>query len=346
VVDATHVITLVVMESIRQGITVPRLPESHATEGSGEIRRMGGRERRPTMAFVTVSYGPDRDRCSLLCRSLDALAPATADHVIVVDRADVAQFRGLESSRRRVVATEDVLPSKIWRLEARRVGLRSNVFVHMGKPVRGWLVQQLAKLAACRDVEADVIIHADSDVALVRPFEVESLFDEDDRIRLYRAPRAIDNRLPAHVRWHRTAERLLGIAPCPIPLPDYITSLVPWRRDNALALLDFLEQRFGRSWLRTIAGAWDFSEYILYGRFVSEVLGEDAHQFPTPTSLCLDYWEHEVLSEQDIEKLLDGMSPDQVALSITAKAGMRPDSYASQLERRWEASDSTTGVGG
>ena len=292
----------------------------------GEVPTTGGaggeRGAAPTVAFVTVSYGPDRDRCRLLCRSMDALAPAVSDHVIIVDRADLPKFRELESGRRRIVATEDVLPKRVWRLEARRVGLRSNVFLHLGKPVRGWLVQQLVKLAASREIAADVIVHADSDVVLVRPFDAESLVDAKGRIRLYRAPGLIDERLPEHVRWHRTAEQLLGLAPGEIPLPDYITSLVPWRRENAVALLDYLDGRFRRSWMRAISSAWDFSEYVLYGRFVSDVLGDEASQFACASSLCRDYWGHEPLSEAEIEDLLQDMSAGQVGLSITAKAGM------------------------
>ena len=266
--------------------------------------------------------------------------------MIIVDRADLPLFRELESGSRRIVATEDVLPKRVWRLEARRVGLRSNVFLHLGKPIRGWLVQQLVKLAACREVAADVIVHADSDVALVRRFAVETLVDDEGRVRLYRAPGVIDEGLPGHVRWHRSAEQLLGLDPSPIPLPDYITSLVPWRRENALAMLDFLDRRFRRSWMRTISSAWDFSEYILYGRFVSEVLGEAGAQFATASSLCCDYWGPEPLSEAQIEGLLDGMSEDQVGLSITAKAGMKPESYASQFEQRWATADTTEGARG
>ena len=147
----------------------------------GEPSPSGGGRRAapPSVAFVTVSYGPDRDRCRLLCRSLDALGPPKSGHLIIVDRADLAQFSELETGSRRIIATEDVLPSRVWRLEARRVGLRSNVFLHLGKPVRGWLVQQLVKLAACRDVAADIIVHADSDVALVRPFDTDSLVDAE-----------------------------------------------------------------------------------------------------------------------------------------------------------------------
>ncbi len=181
-----------------------------------------------------------------------------------------------------------------------------------------------------------MIVHADSDVALVRPFDAKSLVDAEGRVRLYRAPGRIDESMPEHVRWHRTAEHLLGLDPSPIPLPDYITSLVPWRRENAVALLDFLDGRFRRSWMRAISSAWDFSEYILYGRFVSDVLGERRRPVsPPPSSLCRDYWGPEPLTEAQIEDLLDGMSEDQVALSITAKAGMKPESYASVLERRW-----------
>jgi len=143
--------------------------------------------------------------------------------------------------------------------------------------------------------------------------------------------------MPDHVRWHRVAEQLLGLDPSPTPLPDYITSFVPWRRQNAVALLDFLDRRFSRSWMRTIASAWDFSEYVLYGRFVSDVLGEEGAQFATPWSLCRDYWEREPLTEAEVDALVESMSADQVAISITAKAGMTPTSYASVLGRHWAA---------
>jgi Family of unknown function (DUF6492) len=272
---------------------------------------------------------------------MDALAPAIADHLIIVDRADLPQFLELESGRRRIVATEDVLPQRMWRLETRRIGLRSNLFLHLGRPVRGWLVQQLVKMAACRDLAADIIVHADSDVALVRPFDARSLVDAEGRIRLYRAPDCIDDTLPAHVGWHRTAEQLLGLPPSPMPLPDYITSLVVWRRENATALLDFLARRIRRSWIRAIAKAWNFSEYTLYGRFASDVVGETGSQFATPVSLCRDYWGREQLSEADIQGLLADMSEEQVGLSITAKAGMEPESYAPQLERYWAQAATT-----
>ena len=63
----------------------------------------------PTVAFVTVSYGKDRDRCALLCRSMREFAPST-DHWIVVDRADLGLFKSLQDARTTLLTTEEVLP--------------------------------------------------------------------------------------------------------------------------------------------------------------------------------------------------------------------------------------------
>jgi Family of unknown function (DUF6492) len=291
----------------------------------------------PSIAFVTVSYGPDRDRCALLSRSLEEFAPAV-EHLIVVDRADLELFHSQQNGNTTLLATEDVLPLWLRRLDIRRIGLRSNVWIQgRGRPVRGWLVQQLVKLALAKELTADVLVHADSDVVLVRPFRLSSVTDQVGRVRLVEQPNAIDESMPNHVAWHRSAEKLLGIEPGSLPMPDFITSLVPWRRENAVALLDHVERHTGRHWLRALAAAWDVSEYTLYGRFVRDVLGERAGQFVTSSSLCHDYWTHAPLSATELERFFDGIGPEEVAVSITAKAGMKPADYVGALEQRWAA---------
>jgi hypothetical protein len=290
-----------------------------------------------SVAFVTVSYGPDRDRCALLSRSLDEFAPSV-EHWIVVDRADLQMFRSLRNNRTTVLTTEDVLPLWLRRLDLRKIGLRSNLWIQArGKPVRGWLVQQLIKLAVSQELRAEVLVHVDSDVVLMRPFRISSVFDREGRVRMFARPDTIDETLPNHVLWHRSAERLLGIGRAEIPMPDLITSFVPWKRENTVALLDHIERTTGRHWLRALAAAWDVSEYILYGRFVLDVLGESSGQYVTSSSLCRDYWSHAPLSAHELEAFLDGIGPDEIAVSITAKAGMRPADYAEVLERRWAA---------
>jgi hypothetical protein len=293
---------------------------------------------RPTVAFVTISYGPDRERCELLCRSMREFAPSAA-HWIVVDRADLGSFKPLKDARTTLVTTEELLPVWARRLNLRRVRIRSNVWLQTrGRPIRGWLVQQLIKLAVAEHVSAEILVYTDSDVVLMRPFDISSLVDESGRVRLYSQPNAVDETLPNHLKWHRSAEWLLGLERAEAPLPDFITSLVPWSRENAVALLERVEATTGRHWLRAVAKAWDFSEYTLYGRFVTGVLAENAGQYVTASSLCHDYWTPVPLSTPELESFLDGISPEEIGVSITAKAGMRPADYAPVLTERWAAS--------
>ena len=107
----------------------------------------GKREQHMTasVAFVTKSYTPDLERCELLCRSIELLAPG-ASHWIIVDSRDLAAFRGLENATTRIVTTEELLPRRIRRLEL--YGTGKNIWLGARTPpIRGWLVQQLAKFA-------------------------------------------------------------------------------------------------------------------------------------------------------------------------------------------------------
>ena len=68
------------------------------------------------------------------------------------DSADRDRFASLANARRTEITTEDILPVWLRRLNLRKVGLRSNLWAR-GKPIRGWLVQQLVKLAVARGRE-------------------------------------------------------------------------------------------------------------------------------------------------------------------------------------------------
>jgi hypothetical protein len=288
-----------------------------------------------SVAFVTKSYAPDLERCELLCRSIELLAPG-ARHWIIVDSRDLAAFRGLANATTRIVTTEELLPRRVRRLEVHGVG-KSIWFGARTAPMRGWLVQQLAKLAITSVADEDVLIHADSDVVLIRPFREEALTDEKGSLRLFRIPAAIDERLPDHVRWHRTAEQLLGLPPRPLPLPDYVGGLIPWRREIGVSVLEQIEARSGRDWMRTIASARHVSEYILYGRYVEDALAQSNGQPGASLSLCRCYWGSDPLTHRELERFIDGASPEEVAVMVSAKAGMNAADYVEVLERKWAA---------
>jgi hypothetical protein len=286
-----------------------------------------------SVAFVTKSYAPDLERCELLCRSIELLAPGTR-HWIIVDSRDLAAFRGLENATTRIVTTEELLPRRVRRFEV--YGTGKNIWLGARTPpIRGWLVQQLAKFAIAVVAREDILVHADSDIVLIRPFREAMLMDKTGALRLFRISATVGEELPDLVRWHRTAERLLGIPPRPLPLPDYISGLVPWSREIAVSLIEEIEARAGRDWMRTLADARDVSEYVLYGRFVEDALDRSNGGPGDSVSLCRCYWGSEPLTNRELESFIDDVSPEEVAVMVSAKAGMRPADYAEVLERRW-----------
>ena len=287
-----------------------------------------------TFAFVTKSYAPDLERCELLCRSIELLAPE-ARHWLIVDARDRGAFQSLERGTTQLVTTEELLPRRVRKLEL--YGIKNVWFGTRMPPIRGWLVQQLAKLAISLLAREDVLIHADSDVALIRRFHARSLRGKDGSLPLFQVPAAIDEGLPDHLSWHRTAERLLGLPARPLPLPDYIGGLVPWRRDSAVELLERIATRSGRDWMATLARERHLSEYILYGRFVDDVLSRPGAADAESFSLCHCYWGSEPLTNKELESFIDDAAPSEVGVMVSAKAGMHPRDYAPVLERRWAA---------
>ena len=127
-----------------------------------------------------------------------------------------------------------------------RIGLRSNIWVQArGRPIRGWLLQQLVKLAVAESLSADVLVHADSDVVLLRPFSADV---GRRRRRSGPAVRASGTTSTRPCRTHPLAS--LGREAARhrsggVPMPDFISSLVPWKRENAVALLDHSRRRRG-----------------------------------------------------------------------------------------------------
>jgi hypothetical protein len=204
--------------------------------------------------------------------------------------------------------------------------------------MRGWLVQQLAKLAITDIAREDILIHADSDVVLIKPFREASLTSPDGSVRLFRVPDAIGEQLPNHLRWHRTAERVLGLEHRTPPLPDYIGGLVPWKRERALSLLERIQAVSGRHWMSTLAGTPHLSEYILYGRFVEDGLSELEDRPGPSLSLCHCYWGSEPLTDHELNRFIDGATEEEVAIMVSAKAGMSPTDYQGVFEERWAMS--------
>lgn len=248
------------------------------------------------LSLITLSFAGDLEHCRLLCETVDRFAPAAARHLLAVPEADLALFRPMAGRRRTIVAEEAFLPPWLHKLPLpgpawrRRLGLpRRNVYVSFrGRPVRGWIAQQIMKITAASMAETDLVLHLDSDTALVRPLGMDAL-DREGLVRLARFPGAARDAM--HAPWHRAASSLLGLPASDYHGADYIDNFVPWRRTNVRGLLDRIAAVAGREAIAVLAGTQDVSEYILYGVYCERVLGlAQAGHFATPESLCETVW--------------------------------------------------------
>jgi hypothetical protein len=269
------------------------------------------------MAVITPSFAPDFELCVALNRSVLENAPNTVQHHIVVPRSDLKLFGRLAGPRTHIRCEADFLPGTFIHVPF------SNFTVNLGRPfppVRGWILQQVIKLAAVAASEDDVALVVDSDVEFVRPFTAE-MFVRDGNVRFYRKPKQIDERLPRHVAWHRVARVLLGLQPVEPPFTDYIpSSLVAWDPRIVKQMLERVTATTGRPWPTAIAGQLHFSEWTLYGVFVDDVSGAPANSFASEDELCLCYWDFSPLGLDRAADFMRGIRPTDVAMMISAKS--------------------------
>jgi hypothetical protein len=268
------------------------------------------------MAVITKSFAPDFELCVALNRSVLDNSPDTVRHHIVVPRSDFKLFGRLTGPRTHIRCEADLLSRTFVRVPF------VNITVNLSRPfppVRGWIQQQVVKLAAVAASEDDVVLVADSDVEFFRPFTAE-MFVRDGKVRFFCNPNQIDKRLPRHMIWHRVARALLGLPPAEPPYADYISSPLAWDPIIVRRMLARVTATTGRPWPTAIAGQLYFSECVLYGVFVDGVIGAPANSFASDDPLCLLYWEQTPLNLDSAAHFIRGVRPTDVAAVIQSKS--------------------------
>jgi hypothetical protein len=272
------------------------------------------------VAVITKSFAPDFELCVALNQSVLDNSPDTVQHHIIVPPPDLKLFGRLAGPRTLIRCEADLLPRTFVRVPF------NNIMVNLRRPfppVRGWIQQQVVKLAAVAASEDEGVLVVDSDVEFVRPFTAE-MFVRNGEVRFYRKPNEIDKRLPRHMTWHRVARALLGLPPAEPPYSGYISSSLAWDPLIVRRMLARVTATTGRPWPTAIAEQLDFSECVLYGVFVDGVSGAPANSFASDDPLCLSYWEHAPLNLDSAAHFVSGIRPTDVAAMISSKSRTPP----------------------
>lgn len=284
------------------------------------------------LAIVTPTYSIDYAVFTRLRRSVERFAPPGTIHYLIVPEEDVSLFAPFGGPSCVVWSARELLTASIrltpWlsRLSDRLPRVPSSARVvaieprHPLPPIRGWILQQVLKLAAADRLAAATVLVADSDVELIRPVRAD-VFQHDGRTVLYRRDNAVTTALPDHVRWHKAARALLGLPMIEPPYHDYISGFIAVDAEVVKLLRAHLERRHGVSWQRVLARQLHFSEWTLYGVFADEVLGwRDRPELHRGRSLCHEYWGTVPMHDKEIHDFTGECRPEDVAMMISAKS--------------------------
>ena len=271
-------------------------------------------------AIVTPSYYVDFERCRWLCETVDRHVAPQVKHYLIVDRADRSLFAPLASVRTRVVLKEDILRGRLAQVPfARKWWVGTG-----GPPVRGWIVQQVAKLFVHEVADEDVFLFVDSGAFFVRAYDPTASV-RGSRVPLFREQNEFFRRSAAHQRWHKRASGLLGIRPVEGFDVGYIKTLVSWRRDNLVRLHAHIERVAGRASFDAMVWSLTLSEYGLYGMYCDSILGDRAGHYHTSQIETLSHWSQERLTVPDLQRLRRQLSPEHLLVMVNEKSRTPPD---------------------
>ncbi len=279
--------------------------------------------------IVTPSYAPDFERCKILCESVKKFVTSYDRHILIVDRKDLSLFKTITGPKIEIITKESILPrwikkipfSKKWWLSLKTL------------PIRGWILQQIIKLAVAEFIDADVYVFCDSDIIIVRPTDA-SVFIKNEKVRLFRFPRVEkDFTEPRHVSWYRTAQKMFNLTGDEYLQGDYIGHLITWRRDTLLKLNRYIEKRYGKKDWKTVMGnTLHFSEYILYGIFCEFILKEESGHYVDTTDICHSSWHYPVDNLDDLRTFLEKLRPEHHAICIQSNLKIEPHKYIDYIK--------------
>lgn len=282
-----------------------------------------------TLAVLTPSYRLDFQHFVDLHASVLRHTADDVVHHVVVPNRDVALFAEIGSGRLKVHPVNTYVPRTFLSTYPVSIALRTlpRMSIPAAKveainlrrpwpPVRGWVLQQIIKLAVTSRIDADVVLIADSDITLIRPVHVDD-FLRGESVRFYRKPGGITTEMTRHSAWHIVANRLLGIDAQPEDATtDYVSSFQAWDPKIVGKLQNRIRDTATDDWRSAIARELHFSEFILYGVYVDRMGTALERSFTSTETLCRSHWDPIPLDRAGADRFVESIGPDDVAIQI------------------------------
>jgi hypothetical protein len=176
------------------------------------------------------------------------------------------------------LSTADVLPARIERRRVNTRRRRDPRYWWNGRPIHGWTIQQLVKLAAPDYIDADVILVLDADTYFVRPLSAGDLIGKSGRPYLIET--VDDDVLTAD--WYMQGMRWLGLPLASTKLRQYTHCPVILTRDTVLGLRARLASAHRGDWITSFlrSGSAEYQLHGVYCRYIDQYRSVEANAQP------------------------------------------------------------------
>ncbi len=268
------------------------------------------------VSLITPSFGGDFERFCLLCDSIDRCVSGYERHYVVVDDDDMPRFQRFRRGRRVVMPSSRFLPHWLKRGPSSLTRKGRRLWWSLrARPVHGWHVQQILKIAAAVGLPEPRFCLIDSDNVFFRPFDAGA-YAGGERTPLYLQREAIASDAVWHAPWTRNCDRLLNHPATRFPADDYVGNVIAWDKRAAREMTQAIERATGLSWPLALCRTRDFSEYLLYGHFVRNCPERLAEHEITTQGLAAAYWDERALSRAVVAGMIADAANSTVALTV------------------------------
>ena len=113
--------------------------------------------------------------------------------------------------------------------------------------------------------------------------------------------------------------------------------MICWNRETIHALQGRIQAHSSLDWAIAVARESTFSEYVLYGVFVRELVGYDAvDHTPSAVPLVKASWGYDLTTENRMAAFFSKFDPRTVAVMIHSKDRIDLAGLRLHLERHWK----------
>lgn len=284
-----------------------------------------------TTTLITPTYLPDIERFSILRESIKRFYPS-ANHLTIIDYRHASEFRdrfGSESGLT-LVSSKEILPRNL----VRQIQFR-NGFLWRGvervawklwlesNSIRGWKIQQLAKIHALAEISTENGVFLDSDVFICREVSDSTFTKDSSTIILESKARNAEDYSLDVATYILLKERLHTIT----ELKNFIHVGATFKKRSAKTLLAIANAKNNGKFEQAFLEQPLPSEYNMLGHIASNHEAYDGYSrsCSDPRKLTIELRHREQLETTSVKHLLESKKDNSEAIYALLQSNLNID---------------------